>query len=179
MKRFEHIAGLLVVLAAVSAAHAGLAPVTHGSVPQPAIAQTPLPAAPVSELLPVPLIPQDTATAVLAEEEARPLPPAPSSGLLFVSALAPFGAWRLVRSIRSVRLGHIPDWYHDGGPIQIGHATALEPDFSGMAGCWAATPPEPQETPARHLRRHLPPWRFTSQTVLVASAPRAPPLLGA
>lgn len=43
-------------------------------------------------------------------------------------ALVGLGLCRSGRWVRKASLGFVPDWYHSGGPFQIGHSHALNPD---------------------------------------------------
>lgn len=49
---------------------------------------------------------------------------------LFVIAIASFGAYGGVRSIKRVGANYAPDWYHTGGPQQIGYSTVFDLEFS-------------------------------------------------
>lgn len=62
--------------------------------------------------------------------EVLTLPADRSSASLFLSALAGLGLWQLGRSAKNLHLGALPEWYHDGGPTQVGHATPLDLEFS-------------------------------------------------
>ncbi len=103
------------------------------------------------------------------------LPPAPSSLSLGLTALAGLGLYQAGRSVRKLHLSNLPEWYHTGGPAQVGHATPLDLDIdtSALPLCVHATP-----TPCRP---HL--IRFVDEAVLpkpfecipLAVAPRGPP----
>ena len=54
----------------------------------------------------------------------------PSSLSLCLSALIGLG---LCSSAHYVKRLHIPQWYHDGGPFQIGHSFAVNPDSVCLA----------------------------------------------
>ena len=60
--------------------------------------------------------------------QSQPLSDGTNSLSLCLSALIGFGVISSVRHIKSINLGFIPDWYHDGGPDQIGHSFAIAPD---------------------------------------------------
>ncbi|MEW6200328.1 MAG: hypothetical protein AB1601_16885 [Planctomycetota bacterium] len=103
------------------------------------------------------------------------LPPAPSSLALVLSALASFGAYQGVRSLKRLHLGALPDWYH-ADAVQVGHATPLRLEFD----C-SALPVCAFEQPSA-LRPHIsyriscePSSRLRSQFLLLIEAPRAPP----
>ena len=57
------------------------------------------------------------------------LPPAPDSALLAMSGLLSLGAIQLGRNVRKLNLGALPEWYHDGGPTQVGHSTPFDLDL--------------------------------------------------
>jgi len=105
------------------------------------------------------------------------LPPAPSSLALVLSALASLGAYQGARSLKRLHLSFTPDWYHTGGPLQVGHATPLQLEFdhAALAIC---TFDEPVARPAfayRIPREHR--SRLQPQFLLVIESPRGPPLL--
>lgn len=110
---------------------------------------------------------------------ARELPPPPSSAGLFVSAALSLGAWQVVRSARHLRLGcgPLPDWYHAGAPMQVGHTVAFELNYTDMPLCFAAVP---SGDPPRSV---LPSVASDAGTLCAlrpwtapVRAPRAPPL---
>lgn len=119
-----------------------------------------------------------------ASGDARPLPddrivvelpPLPGSADLFLSAVLTVGAWQVVRSVRHLNLAGLPDWYHTGGPDQIGHAVAFDFDLATPAACPYAEPTSPR--PASLFP--TPPVRLpndSSTAHLRPSAPRAPPV---
>lgn len=105
----------------------------------------------------------------------RSLPPAPGSLTLFLSALGGMGAWQLGRSARRFHLGFIPDWYHTGGPVQVGHVSAINPDLTAPAVINLFHEPA-GEQPLRLLLRRALPLRFRTQCTPALATPRAPPL---
>jgi len=58
------------------------------------------------------------------------LPADLSSLTMFLTAIGSLGAWQFVRAARGGRFHfghcHIPEWYHTGGPTQVGHVIALD-----------------------------------------------------
>ncbi len=60
-------------------------------------------------------------------EHVMQVPNAPNSLQLVLSALVSAGAWQLTRAAKGVHFA-VPDWYHTGGPCQVGHATPLSLD---------------------------------------------------
>ena len=51
-----------------------------------------------------------------------------SSLSLCLYALMGFGLCRSAPWVKKLSIGCIPDWYHHGGPCQIGHSYAISPD---------------------------------------------------
>ena len=110
---------------------------------------------------------------------AQSLPSAPSSATLCLSAFAGFGVWQLSRSARKIHLGSLPEWYHDGGPAQVGHATPfdLSFNFSAFPVCHFEAPePAGDRRPVPNWwLRHAPRHPFHSQFTLLTADPRGPP----
>jgi len=105
------------------------------------------------------------------------LPPGPSSITLFLTAFGSLGAWQFVRSARNARfrLGPLPEWYHTGGPIQVGGAAAFDFHYTPPAMCTLNEPAGEQQL-RHHPRRDLP-SRREDQFLLTVEAPRGPPRL--
>ena len=51
-----------------------------------------------------------------------------SSLSLCLSALIGLGLCSSAHCLKKLHFGFIPEWYHHGGPIQIGHSIAVNPD---------------------------------------------------
>jgi len=51
-----------------------------------------------------------------------------NSLVLCLYGLLGFGAFRSLSCVRRLSFSVIPDWYHSGGPAQIGHSLAIAPD---------------------------------------------------
>ena len=51
-----------------------------------------------------------------------------SSLSLCLSALIGLGLCSSAHCLKKLHFGHIPEWYHNGGPSQIGHSLAVNPD---------------------------------------------------
>jgi len=112
------------------------------------------------------------------ERKTIVLPAGPSSVAMFITAIGSLGAWQVVRSARGARfrLGPIPEWYHTGGPIQIGGATAIDLYCTQPALC--ALNERAGERQFRHRPRRDLPSRRESQFLQAVDAPRGPPRLG-
>lgn len=113
-----------------------------------------------------------------AAQSACEVPALPGSASLFLSAMLSLGAWQLARSARQFDFGVFPEWYHAGGPLQVGHAIAFDLDFHALPLCFIASKAEQGGTPILRYRvgreERTPSDR---QSYLRASAPRAPPAI--
>lgn len=107
------------------------------------------------------------------------LPAGPSSIELVLCALGSLGAWHLSRSARKLSIDFAPEWYHAGGPQQVGHATPLDLDydFGSPALCWLDVPVATGSL-APHPSRFVPDLiqRLRQQAHVAAAVPRGPPL---
>lgn len=112
-------------------------------------------------------------------QEAKPLTDGTNSLSLCLSAMAGFGLISSARRIRRMHFGFVPDWYHDGGPFQVGHSLAATPD------CLCKTPAvcfiQPNSSDIKaclpqafHLNQIVSLWR-KSQYIPEATASRGPP----
>lgn len=106
------------------------------------------------------------------------LPAPPSSLAVALSSLLTLGGWRLVRQARHVHLVCLPEWYHAGGPGQVGHATLLDlsKSLNVLPICWY----QPDTAgvgsqPMVHYSRPERCARWVSSYFIPTSAPRAPP----
>ncbi|MCH7702618.1 MAG: hypothetical protein IID37_13120 [Planctomycetes bacterium] len=106
----------------------------------------------------------------------RDLPAVPGSAQLFLSAMLSVGAWHFVRSAKHFHLADIPEWYHPGGPTQVGHVVPFDLDFSALPVCFFEQPVAERPALGRHLRESI--SRMLSQQYFLTNAdPRAPPVL--
>lgn len=112
-----------------------------------------------------------------ARRKAIALPPGPSSITLFFMAFGSLGVWHVGRSARNGNLhfGHMPDWYHTGGPLQVGHAAAIDPQFQPQVL-------SPLEAPINGPTLVYQLWRDVPlhcepQFCPTLTAPRGPPVL--
>jgi hypothetical protein len=100
--------------------------------------------------------------------------PAPPSGFaLGLGALISLGAYQAGRSLRKLHIGVVPDWYHAGGPAQVGHATPFDLDSAGVLPQCAFVRPAPPRPALRGTWEAE--WAYRTQCVPRAAAPRAPP----
>jgi hypothetical protein len=95
---------------------------------------------------------------------------------LCLYALLGLGLCRSVPLVKKVSLGYIPQWYHDGGPVQVGHSFAISPDCLCAGPVCFVQPEGPAEDPIP--RYHFPDvvsrWRDSQFTPMVRAS-RAPP----
>lgn len=143
-----------VLTAGLTMAQLGLGELPHGGLP----------------LTGLPLDPATPADGAVV----RDLPPLPSSATLFLSAMLTAGAWHVTRNARHLHLGPLPDWYHSGGAVQVGHVVPADPTFS-HAICVLA--------PHQSLLESSP-WHVHADVFVISNAvskrrafaaPRAPP----
>jgi len=107
---------------------------------------------------------------------AQTLPPSPSSLALGLTALAGFGVYQAGRSIRKLHLSALPEWYHTGGPTQVGHATPFDLAYGSLVACCFEGPVPARPAIVRHTSRGQCP-RLRIEAFLRLAAPRGPPVL--
>jgi len=69
-------------------------------------------------------VPANEPTTQLTPSQELPAPPGSAS--LFLAAVGSLGAWQLTRSVRRLHSAAVPDWFHTGGPRQIGYRFAID-----------------------------------------------------
>lgn len=124
---------------------------------------------------PVGYVSSEPENAAGRQPDRTPAPASPGSGTLALLGLGSLGFWQFGRAAQKLHWGVAPDWYHAGGPSQIGHITPFELDAVPVA---VADFEQHLHEPllVRLMRRsqcehHL--ARFTPH----AAVPRGPPLL--
>jgi len=65
---------------------------------------------------------------VKVPQHAIDLTGGPGSANLCLYALMGLGLCSAPHWLKKLHFGHIPEWYHDGGPFQIGHSFAVSPE---------------------------------------------------
>ena len=106
--------------------------------------------------------------------EARGFPAGPGSFSLVLTAFGSLGAWRLGRSAKKFHFSSFPDWYHTGGPSQLGHSHALDLDAAPAVCRLESAGLDPH--PVRRPLRRMTDFHRQSQSLRDAVSPRAPPL---
>ena len=113
-------------------------------------------------------------------QNVRPLTDRTSSLSLCLSALISFGLVTSARHIKRLHFGFVPDWYHDGGPFQIGHSYVLSPDCLNNTTVYCFIQPDSFSENSQHQlyrlsREIVSLWRksqFTPESI----SSRGPPL---
>lgn len=117
-----------------------------------------------------------------ADEDAAPVQIATdgqNSLHLCLYALLSMGLCRSVPYVKKVSLGIVPQWYHDGGPFQIGHSSAISPDCLDAAPIYCFIQPDDRAddlTPRYRPGAIVSCWR-TSQFTPSVLASRGPPCM--
>lgn len=96
---------------------------------------------------------------------------------LCLYALFSLGLCKSAPWVRKFSFGVIPQWYHDGGPFQIGHSHAIGPDFFSVTpGLCLVQRDCGNEAPMPQYRHEMTIslWR-KSQFTPTVRAPRGPP----
>ena len=102
----------------------------------------------------------------------------PGSLSLCLYALLGLGLCNSAHWVRKISLGCIPEWYHSGGPFQIGHSLAISPESLRPApACCFIQPVWTAERliPQYRLRTVVSCWRKSQFTPDVIAS-RGPPL---
>ena len=100
-----------------------------------------------------------------------------SSLRLCLSALIGLGLCSSAHCLKKLHLGSIPEWYHNGGPFQIGHSLAVNPDTLCPAPICCFVQPNctgEDRMPRFRLGAIVSLWRESQFTPDVL-APRGPP----
>jgi hypothetical protein len=99
-----------------------------------------------------------------------------SSFSLCLYALVGLGLCRSAPWVRKLSVGVIPDWYHGGGPWQVGHSMAISPDCCPVPIYCLVQPDHTREdSPSRHSRGTIMSLWRNSQFTPTVLAPRGPP----
>ena len=82
------------------------------------------------DLWPVEFLPEAVANVAQTghSQNAHSLTNGPSSLNLCLSALIGLGLCSSAHYVKRLSFGPIPEWFHDGGPFQIGHSLAVSPE---------------------------------------------------
>ena len=97
---------------------------------------------------------------------------------LCLSALIGLGLCSSAHCLKKVHFGFIPEWYHNGGPYQIGHSLAINPDFVYPAPVYCFVQPGHEtedQIPISRQRDIISLWRQSQYTPDVIAS-RGPPI---
>jgi hypothetical protein len=150
----------------------------------PASPSTPFPVFPgIGDLdsLPVGFLPHSNPAAgpTSATKPAQILADRQNSLTLCLYALFGLGLCRSAPFVKKLHLGCIPDWYHTGGPLQIGHSLVISPDCLCSAPVYCFVQPDGRVEDSISQYRHeiiTSLWR-KSQFTPAALAARGPPCM--
>ena len=112
-------------------------------------------------------------------QDAQILTDGQSSLSLCLSALIGLGLCSSAHCLKKLSFGFIPEWYHNGGPFQIGHSLAVSPESLCPApACCFVQPVWAVEDSLEQYRLGTVTslWR-KSQFTLCILAPRGPPAM--
>ena len=132
------------------------------------------------DLWPVEPLPEPTADVEQTSElqNLRSFTDGQGSFALCLYALIGLGLFRSAPWIKKLSFEFIPEWYHDGGPFQIGHSHAVTPETLYPTPVYCLVQPVctvERLTPQYSLRTIISFWRKSQFTPDVI-APRGPPL---
>ena len=99
---------------------------------------------------------------------------------LCLSALIGLGLCSSAHWVKRLSFGFVPEWYHDGGPFQIGHSYAMMPgSFCPAPVCCFIQPVCMVEDslPQYRLRTIVSLWRKSQFTPVVLASRGPPPVL--
>ncbi|HCO95773.1 MAG TPA: hypothetical protein DIU00_17810 [Phycisphaerales bacterium] len=131
------------------------------------------------DLWPVELLPEPTADTGQTSDlqNMRSFTDGPGSFALCLYALIGLGLCRSAPWIKKISFEFIPEWYHDGGPFQIGHSLAVTPEtLYPTTACCFVQPTRLVESliPQHSQRTIISLWRKSQFTPDVIAS-RGPP----
>jgi len=110
-------------------------------------------------------------------QQLQTLTSGPDSLKLCLSALISLGLCCSGHWVKKLSLGFVPEWYHEGGPFQIGHSHALMPGTLCPAHVCCFVQPyctEDSHLPRYFLKTIISLWRKSQFTPIVIAS-RGPP----
>lgn len=127
------------------------------------------------DLWPADLSPEPTAdTAQTSEaQNLRSLTDGPGSFALCLYALIGLGLCQAAPWVKKLSFEFIPEWYHDGGPFQIGHSHAVTPEtlYPTPAYCFIQ--------PACMVESHIPQYSLRTIVYLWRESQFTPDVIAA
>lgn len=96
---------------------------------------------------------------------------------LCLYSLVGLGLCKSVRWVRRLSVGSIPDWYHAGGPSQVGHSHAVGPDcLCSAAACFVHPDDRAEDFMLPYRLAISPSLRRKSEFTPAVVASRGPPV---
>jgi hypothetical protein len=131
-------------------------------------------------ILPVPFLPQNNSDPEQAGQSQHPqaLTDGVSSLSLCLSALMGLGLCGSLHWFKRLHVGFIPDWYHDGGPFQVGHSHAVTPNALCTVPAYCFIQPDFKASdtiPHYRLGTIMSLWRMSQFTPNILAS-RGPPI---
>ncbi len=128
---------------------------------------------------PVQVLPEKNSDAEQANQSQHPqaLTDGTSSLSLCLSALMGLGLCGSIHWVKKLSFGFIPEWYHDGGPFQIGHSHAVSPNILCLVPVYCFVQPvctAEDSLPQYRIRTIVSLWRKSQFTPAVLRS-RSPP----
>ena len=111
-------------------------------------------------------------------QDAQILTDGQKSFNLCLSALIGLGLCSSAHCLKKVNFGFIPQWYHNGGPFQVGHSFAVNPDSVCPAPAYCFVQPDhttEDHIPISRQRDIVSLWRQSQYTPDVIAS-RGPPI---
>jgi len=90
---------------------------------------------------------------------------------LCLYALLGLGLCKSAPLVKKFSFGYIPQWYHDGGPAQVGHSLAISPD------CLCSAPVCCFVQPDCTAEDHIPQYHFATVVALWRNSQFTPAIL--
>lgn len=96
---------------------------------------------------------------------------------LCLCALLSLGLCRSAPWVKKLSFGFIPEWYHEGAPLQIGHRVVIAPDcLCSTVACFVQAEDTRQDLTPQYRRGTIEPLWRRSQFIPTALASRGPPI---
>lgn len=129
---------------------------------------------------PLQFLPEKDSDAQRANESKHPqaLTDGTSSLSLCLSALLGLGLCSSAHWVKKLSFGVVPEWYHNGGPFQIGHSHAVNPNTlcNISVSCFIQPDYMVEDILLQYrLKGIVFLWRKSQQFIIAVLAPRGPP----
>ena len=105
----------------------------------------------------------------------RQLPAGPGGASLFLLGAGCLGAVKIGKSAR--HLHPLPEWFHTGGPVQIGHVFVIDLDGQVLLPPYHDQSPSDRSASPSFSYALCPPPRLNTQCFLTSTDTRGPPVV--